>query len=71
MEVETVGRSSKEVADAVLSVVGGELEPLEDPDVPQVAFWSVRGPDGRTWKVVDDESLEVPAGNVRSSSRRC
>jgi hypothetical protein len=62
VEVETVRCPPRAVAEAVWSVVGGRLERHADPDDPEAAFWLIEAPDGRTWKVEDDDSLQAPPG---------
>lgn len=61
MEVETIGLSLERVARTVAPIVGGTLGRQTDPDDPTAVFWTVEAPDGRAWKVEDDDSLQVPA----------
>lgn len=61
VEVETVGLSLERVARAVLSAVSGTLQRETDKDDPTTVFWTLEAPDGRTWRVEDDDSLQVPA----------
>jgi hypothetical protein len=62
VEIETVKCSPGTMAEAVRSVVGGSLERQIDPDDPDADFWIVVAPDGRPWKVEDDDSLQAPRG---------
>lgn len=60
IEIETVGKTREEVANAIQSIVGGSVIHVGTP----VCYdpWHVIAADGRTWKVVRDSSLDtVPA----------
>ncbi len=64
VEIETVRRTRKRVAEAIQSVVGGELRHTGVPS----AFdpWEVIDDQGRTWKVVSDASLSHVPGHLRA-----
>ena len=64
VEIETVRRTRERVARAVQSVVGGEVH---HPGRP-LAFdpWEVVDEQGRTWKVVSDDSLGHVPGHLRA-----
>ena len=58
MEVETVGRTRKVVAEAIRSVVGGRVVHVGTPDCYDP--YEVIAEDGRTWRVMADSSLSAP-----------
>ena len=58
VEVETVGRTRKVVAEAIRSVVGGRVVHVRTPDCYDP--YEVIAEDGRTWRVMADSSLDAP-----------
>ena len=55
IEIETISKTRKEVAEAIQSVVGGKVEHIGVPEAHDP--WHVVDRQGRTWKVVADASL--------------
>ena len=64
VEIETVRRTRKRVAEAIQSVVGGEVRHTGTPAVFDP--WKVVDDQGRTWKVVSDASLSHVPGHLRA-----
>ncbi len=64
VEIETVRRTRQRVAEAIQSVVGGEMRHVGSP----ASFdpWEVMDDQGRTWKVVSDGSLGHVPGHLRA-----
>lgn len=50
IEIETIGIDRRHLADAIKSVVGGNVS-------PEARGWKVTSPSGQTWRVVPDSSL--------------
>ena len=64
VEIETVRRTRKRVAEAIQSVVGGSVT---HPGCPGVFDpWEVADAQGRTWKVVSDGSLSHVPSHLRA-----
>jgi len=55
LEIETIGKTRREIAKAIQSVVGGEVKHIGTPQCYDP--WQVIDTQGRTWKVVADSSL--------------
>jgi hypothetical protein len=55
LEIETIGKTRREIAGAIQSVVGGEVKHIGAPQCYDP--WQVTDARGRTWKVVADSSL--------------
>lgn len=55
IEIETVRRTREQVAKAIFSVVGGDVQHLAYPSAYDP--WQVTDPQGRKWQVVADSSL--------------
>ncbi len=64
VEIETVRRTRKRVAEAVQSVVGGNVTHPGRPGVFDP--WEVVDGQGRTWKVVSDASLSHVPSHLRA-----
>ena len=64
VEIETVRRTRKRVAEAIQSVVGGNVHHPGRPGVFDP--WEVTDEQGRTWKVVSDSSLGHVPGHLRA-----
>ena len=63
-EVETVGRTRGSVAQAIQSVVGGEVRHVGTPT--SYDPWEVVDTQGRTWRVVADSSLSNISADLRA-----
>ena len=63
-EVETVGQARHTVAEAIQSVVGGEVTHVGTPSAYDP--WEVLDSRGRTWKVVADSSLSDVSAHLRA-----
>ncbi len=64
VEIETVRRTRKRVAEAIQSVVGGSVTHPGRPGVFDP--WEVADAQGRTWKVVSDGSLGHVPSHLRA-----
>ena len=64
VEIETVRRTRKRVAEAIQSVVGGNVTHAGRPGVFDP--WEVADEQGRTWKVVSDASLSHVPSHLRA-----
>ena len=64
IEIETIKRSREAVAQAIQSVVGGEVTHIGTPGCFDP--WEVRDSDNRIWKVVADASLSNVPANLRA-----
>ena len=64
VEIETVRRTRQRVAEAIQSVVGGNVHHSGRPGVFDP--WEVTDEQGRTWKVVSDGSLGHVPGHLRA-----
>ena len=64
VEIETVRRTRKRVAEAIQSVVGGNVTHPGRPGVFDP--WEVADEQGRTWKVVSDASLSHVPSHLRA-----
>ena len=64
IEIETIKRSRDVVAQAIQSVVGGEVTHVGTPGCYDP--WEVRDTSNRVWKVVADASLTSVSANLRA-----
>ncbi|HEX2951001.1 MAG TPA: amidoligase family protein [Armatimonadota bacterium] len=64
LEIETVGRTRRDVATAICSVVGGNVEHVATPACYDP--YHVTDTDGRVWKVVADSSLTNVSADFRA-----
>lgn len=64
IEIETVGKNRRTVANAIQSVVGGTVTHVGSPACYDP--YHVDDSRGRTWKVVSDASLSNVPGNLRA-----
>ena len=64
IEIETVQRTREQVAQAIHSVVGGEVRHVGYPAA--LDPWEITDPRGRVWNVVADASLTSAPPNLRA-----